>query len=254
MNMLRANRKQDGFTLIELMITLVIAVILAMIAVPAFNNTIQRNRIATKTNTLVTFLATARSEAVKLGKPVTICASSNGTSCSGGNFNDGWIVFIDTGTAGTVDGTDKILNVQEKLTGGINVTFTPPAGVNYLQFLPNGMLTSACGQCVQDFDYPLFTESNQTPGLTHSLIAALLPWGTAHASPGNSGATGDPSGTTGDPSGATGGSSGATGGSGTPLYTYILCDKNNKVKGQSVQVYGTGRVRSQPYDDCPQPP
>ncbi len=255
--MVCTNRKQHGFTLVELMITLVIAVILTTIAIPSFNNMIQRNRIATKTNALVSFLAIARSEAVKLGKPVTVCASSNGTACTGGSFDDGWIVFVDTGTSGTVDGTDRILNVQEKLGGGISITFTPPSGGNYVQFSPAGMLSSACEDCIFDREFIAFNNSIPKRSLKDRLIAALLPWGIARADPHSGEDEGEGEGEGSEASGGTatsGGSGGPTGGSGTgtplPIYTYILCDDNKKAKGQSVIVYGSGRVSSKPYS-CP---
>ena len=245
--MVRVNRKQYGFTLMEILVTLVIAVILTTVAIPSFNNMIQRNRIATKTNSLVSFLTIARSEAVKLGKPVTVCASSNGTDCTGGSFEDGWIVFVDTGTSGIVDGTDRILNVQEKLGGGINVTFTPPGDGNYIQFAPTGMLSSACEGCAFDIEFLAFDDANQPRSLSDRLIAALLPWGIAHADleTGSDGGDGGGDDGSGDGSSDSGGT-----GPPEPIYTYTVCDNHKKAKGQSVIVYGSGRVKSRPYP-CP---
>ncbi|HED16949.1 MAG TPA: prepilin-type N-terminal cleavage/methylation domain-containing protein [Gammaproteobacteria bacterium] len=255
--MVNSNRQQYGFTLMEILVTLVIAVILTTSVIPSFSNMIQRSRIATKTNLLVSFLAIARSEAVKQGMPVTVCASSNGTSCTGGSFADGWIVFVDATNAGTVDDGEKILNVQQQLGGGINVTFTPPNNLGYIQFAPTGMLSSACELCAHDERWLVFENTEQTAGPLDKLFAVLSPWSIAHAEGGpdlgnngegdigNGGDT-DDSGAGGDPGGDPGGDAGVP----EPRYTYILCDSYKKTKGQSVIVYGSGRVSSEPYT-CP---
>lgn len=82
-----------GFTLIELMVTITVAAVLATVAVPAFRSFMQNDRLLTEANQLVMSLDYARSEAIKQDTSITVCASSNGTSCSGSaNWSAGWIV------------------------------------------------------------------------------------------------------------------------------------------------------------------
>jgi type IV fimbrial biogenesis protein FimT len=61
----------------------------------------------------------ARSEAIKRTNRVTICASSNGTSCTGAGalWKNGWLVFVDENGNGTVDAGDVVLRVQDALLG-----------------------------------------------------------------------------------------------------------------------------------------
>ncbi len=90
-------KKQSGFTLIELMITLIIAGTLYAIAGPSLVNVISQKQSVATTNELLAALHIARSEAIKLNKRVTICESSNGSSCSStGEWENGWIVFVDS--------------------------------------------------------------------------------------------------------------------------------------------------------------
>ena len=90
-------KKQSGFTLIELMVTLVIAGTLYAIAGPSITDVVSGKRSVATTNELLAALHIARSEAIKLNKRVTICESNNGTSCSStGKWEDGWIVFVDS--------------------------------------------------------------------------------------------------------------------------------------------------------------
>src|SRR5882724_3310499 len=101
----------SGLSLIEMVVTVSVAAILLSVAMPGLRTMIQNNRVAADTNVLVGSLNYARSEALTRGLPVSICASSNGTSCAGSaNWAGGWIVFTDdAGTAGTLDGTDALI-------------------------------------------------------------------------------------------------------------------------------------------------
>lgn len=87
---------QSGFTLIEAMVAVAVFAILALIAVPSFRNLLLNNRRTALANDLISSIAIARSEAVRRGQAVNVCASSNGSSCLGStNWNTGWIVVVD---------------------------------------------------------------------------------------------------------------------------------------------------------------
>ena len=108
--------KSRGFTLMELLVTLLIVSILASMAVPSFSGLIQTNRMSTHFNELLATLALARSEAVRRAAPVTVCKSNNSTAC-GGDWEDGWLVFIDTDSDGVVDTGEDIIRVHDALSG-----------------------------------------------------------------------------------------------------------------------------------------
>ena len=122
--MSRNPMKIKGLTLIELMITLAIAGILIASAAPSMREFIQNNRSATQINELQATLNLGRNEAIKRNSNISICRSSNGTGCAG-NWQDGWIVFVDNDLDGNVDaGVDEILRVHGGLVEGNTLKFT----------------------------------------------------------------------------------------------------------------------------------
>ena len=136
----------QGFTLIELMITLVIAAILAALAVPSFRTLIASTTLSSQANEFVTMIAYARSEAVKRNARVTLCKSSNDEDCTAiGTWAQGYIVFADSatgGSVGTVDAGEQVLKVGAALRGGSTLVGTTGVA-NFVSFLSNGQSTQA---------------------------------------------------------------------------------------------------------------
>lgn len=83
---------QRGFTLVELMIALAVFAVLLAIMVPSYSDMTLGSKLRSQANDLVAGAVLARSEAIKRNQPVSLCASSNGTSCTG-TWSQGWIVI-----------------------------------------------------------------------------------------------------------------------------------------------------------------
>ncbi len=79
-----------GYTMMELIITLMIISILSALAVPAMREFGVRANVSTTTNDIVVALNMARSEAVKRGRNVVVLAN-------GGSWTSGWSVQTDAG-------------------------------------------------------------------------------------------------------------------------------------------------------------
>lgn len=86
-------RPQAGFTLIELLVTLVVLGILTRLAVPSFAQAMLTSRLASYSNSFIGSAQYARSEALKRNVALTMCASSDGATCtSGATWAQGWII------------------------------------------------------------------------------------------------------------------------------------------------------------------
>ena len=131
-------RQLRGLTMIELMVTLSLLVILTSLAAPSFIQTIASTRVSSATNELLSTLALAKSEAIKRGSRMTVCPSTDGTSCTAGtNWANGWIVFNDTtrATNPVVDNaSETILQVGQNLNEALIISGSTP----YASFGPDG--------------------------------------------------------------------------------------------------------------------
>lgn len=90
-------RTQEGFTLIELMMVIVITGVLMTIALPSFSDLIQSNRVTSQANDFITALSSARAEAIRRGAPV--CIKRLGTTEK--DWSSGWETFVDGNSSRT---------------------------------------------------------------------------------------------------------------------------------------------------------
>lgn len=72
-------RKNSGFTLIELMITVAIVAILAYLAAPSFQETLQKQRVEGAAEGLLAALHNAKAEAIKTNSAMRIVFTPTGT-------------------------------------------------------------------------------------------------------------------------------------------------------------------------------
>ena len=87
-------RRPNGFTLVELVVALAVAGILLGVGVPSFREAVANGRLNATWSELRLALYLARSEAVKRGHPVTVCARATDAAC-GTDWSNGWIVFVE---------------------------------------------------------------------------------------------------------------------------------------------------------------
>lgn len=98
-----------GFTLIELMVTLAIAAILLMVAAPSMVAFKRNSELTSLSNTLLSAVNAARSEALKRNMAAYITPADKGDS-----WAVGWVVFVDKNNNQQYDGesTDQLVLTQ----------------------------------------------------------------------------------------------------------------------------------------------
>lgn len=127
-----------GFTLIELMVAIAVSAILLMVAVPNLRTIIQNGRINTQTNDLIGDISLARSEAIKRRLVTGICKSTNGTSCTGGSWSNGRIIFVDRNRDNAWDVNDLVLRFRGPLSTATDTLNANPSLNDPILFGING--------------------------------------------------------------------------------------------------------------------
>lgn len=137
---------QSGFTLIELMVTLAMVVILAIVAVPSYRSFVVKQQLTAASGDFMVSLLQARSEAVRLGKNVAIAPADGST------WTSGWNIFQDndcTGTYSSANSGTNTLIISSLAMGGAVSVGTGSGKTNksfalstpYFAFAPSGFLS-----------------------------------------------------------------------------------------------------------------
>jgi type IV fimbrial biogenesis protein FimT len=163
--------RESGFTLVELLMTIAIATIVTTLAVTSFRYVTNANRIAGEINGLLGDLQFARAEAIKEGRTVTVCESSDGATCTGStSWQNGWIVFSDPTNVGTWDAGETVFRVQKTFSS--TDTFGATNGLTAVTFNREGYaggITAGTLIKLQDSTF----NTNWTRCLTINLVGQI---------------------------------------------------------------------------------
>lgn len=141
MSTLRASR---GFTLIEMLVALAIAGVLASMAAPSFKDLIVSTRLSSYASNLMSGAMLARAEAIRRNAVVSLCVSSNGSSCGTGGWEQGWLVMCrstDMSYCDPAGANTLVIQAQGPLASGFRAT--EASGLAAIAFDPSGASASA---------------------------------------------------------------------------------------------------------------
>lgn len=128
----RGCRQQAGFTLIELMITIAIASVLMLVAVPSFVQFQQNAKLSEAVSGFISAANAARANAMKLGLNTYLVPN-------GANWSTGWFVFTDTNWNQTFDaGTDEVVLSHEALNSDLTIATVGASSLTDGYLLFNG--------------------------------------------------------------------------------------------------------------------
>ena len=130
-------RRCTGHSMTEVLTTLAVAGVVVSGGAPAMQNLVHEQRLTTQVNQLFTELHLARSESIKRGVPVVLCKSSDGVACSTTtDWQNGWLVFVDSDDDRVVDANEPVIRVQQALAAGTTLRFG--TSYRYVYYKPDG--------------------------------------------------------------------------------------------------------------------
>jgi len=134
-------RTQSGFTLYELLITVVIVGIVLTLGIPNMQQFTQNSRMTSTANDMHAAFHLARSESSRAKTNITVCASSNsmtaGANC-GGTWDQGFIVFVDNdGDLNRNGATETVLRAHGVIANGVSLAVANDA--TYFSYSSTGL-------------------------------------------------------------------------------------------------------------------
>jgi len=134
---LMKNRTQTGFTLYELLITLLVVGVVLTWGLPNLRQFTQNSRMTGTANDLHAAFQMARSESARAKTNITICASADQSTC-GGTWDQGYIVFVDeNGDLARAGATESLLRSHDAADEGVIIRVANNAG--YFSYASTGL-------------------------------------------------------------------------------------------------------------------
>jgi type IV fimbrial biogenesis protein FimT len=132
-------QRQLGFTLYELMITLMVVAVILAFGIPNLRDYTLNSRMTSTANDLHAAFLMARTEAAHAKSNVTICASADptGTATCDGTWDQGYVVFIDDNADQVRDAGEPILRSHPPADAGVLLRVAN--GATYFMYAPSGL-------------------------------------------------------------------------------------------------------------------
>lgn len=110
--------KQQGFTLIEVIITLSVLSILTAYGLPEWRSFKQNQTMTQELNRLSSSINYARNQSIIASEHTILCSTQSFTACDGDSqWHKGWMVFIDVNRNRNYDSNDRILLNENGMSG-----------------------------------------------------------------------------------------------------------------------------------------
>ncbi|HVK95147.1 MAG TPA: GspH/FimT family pseudopilin [Noviherbaspirillum sp.] len=149
---------QRGFSAIELMVVLAVAIILLAIGIPSVQAMIRHQQITTTVNDFFASIHLARSEAIQHGIRVDLVPSDGA-----GDWSKGWVIFVDGNNNQRPDKGERIVFSHDRAHHGIRITAAlTDSKVQYLAYHGSGRTRTNTSSQQTQFGTLTFQLDNQT--------------------------------------------------------------------------------------------
>lgn len=132
------NLRIKGFTLTELIISVSVTSILAVVTIPNFNEFIIKMRVDNEISQLHRMLLMTRNSAINSGHKAIICPLDNSFQCTT-QWQNELSIFIDVNNNTIFDTNEKLVRVSEAIS--IDDSLIYGKGRNKITFKPTGHLS-----------------------------------------------------------------------------------------------------------------
>ncbi|MEO8400401.1 MAG: GspH/FimT family pseudopilin [Gammaproteobacteria bacterium] len=145
---IKANN-QNGFSLLELLITLSLIAIISLITIPSLKTFTQKSKQQILLSNLLHAISLTRSEAIANHERAMLCHSSDQQTC-GGEWQDGFLITT----------TERVLHSFQVISADGSLHWRAfPLSREWLEFLPSGLTNAEHGTywfCQNTVSYPVW--------------------------------------------------------------------------------------------------
>ncbi len=172
-------RRSSGVTIIELLIVILIAGVLAMVAAPSLQSVVRTTRLNSATGLLISDFNLARGEAIKRNNRMLVCArNADGTLCDS-DWSKGWVVCLEGAVAlqcaAATATTPNPIAVRPPLDASLQLTASNPlaASVPVIRFSPNSAQSTETVPGTRDGNITLVLQGSWDSAATRTVAVAL---------------------------------------------------------------------------------
>lgn len=175
---------QRGFTLYELLITVVIVGVILSFGIANMSDFTRNGRMTATANDMLSTYHQSRSESTRTKTNTTICASANPMAAApqcGNDWNQGYIVFTDLDGDISVDPGEAVIKRQGPVEAG--VTLTAANGATFFSFSGSGVGRGDVGGLTSVTQVLMCDERGNVPGgsgFSTARLFVMLPLGRGH--------------------------------------------------------------------------
>lgn len=156
------SRHHQGFTLVELMVTIGVVAIISAIALPSLNTFIVKMRVDNEISEMQRLLLTARNMAINTGRNTTVCPLALGVCTT--NWQNQISVFTNDdnviGTNNTFAAPDELVKRKEAIQAGDRLQFSQTSVI----YTPTGRIITTPA----NFNYCPRGDADSSRGITIS--------------------------------------------------------------------------------------